>query len=75
MQYKVAKAWGKTPSEWALLNKKDKTTMMAFDRAEDLIESWHSEEMEKRIKSVKKGKTAGRQPKRYIDKRRISWAF
>ena len=74
MQYKTAKAWNKTPSEWSLLSKKDKTTMMAFDKAEGLIESWHTEEMEKRMKI--KGRQTDRQPRvkpkhKHIDKRRL----
>ena len=78
MQYKTAKAWGKTPSEWALLSKKDKTAMMAFDKAENLIESWHGENMEKNIKNIKNKEKKGTQhprrgePRKHIDKRRKS---
>ena len=71
MQYKTAKAWGKTPLEWKLLNKDDKGIMMAFDRAEGIIESWHMDESEKRIKINKKNNTDRRQPRKHIDKRRI----
>lgn len=71
MQYKTAKAWNKIPSEWILLNKKDKATMMAFDRAEGLIESWYAEEMETRIKLEKRNKTTNRQqPRAHTSKRR-----
>jgi len=73
MQYKTAKDWGKTPSEWRLLSKNDKTIMMAFDRAEGMIESWHSEEMEKRMdaKTKSKGKQKDRnQGRKHVEKRR-----
>lgn len=70
MQYKTAKTWGRTPSEWSLLSKRDKTIMMAFDRAEGIIESWHGEEMEKRIKMKKRNNADRRQPRKHIDKRR-----
>ena len=69
MQYKTAKAWGKTPTEWKMLDKENKVIMMAFDRAEGIIESWHNEEMEKRIKSKKKSKTVDRQQRKHTDKR------
>lgn len=68
MQYKTAKAWGRTPSEWALLGKKDKTIMMAFDKAEGIIESWHMEEIEKN-RPKNKNKPDRRQPRKHIDKR------
>jgi len=71
MQYKTAKAWGRTPSEWRLLGKEDKAVMMAFDRAEGAIESWYGEEMEKRIKTGKKNKADRRQHREHTDKRRI----
>ena len=70
MQHKAAKAWGKTPSEWKLLGKEDKVIMMAFDRAEGIIESWHMEEAEKRVKIGKKTRTDRRQPRKHTDKRR-----
>ena len=54
MQYKTAKSWGKTPVGWGLLSKKDKTIMMAFDKAENLIGAWHREEMDKISKAKKK---------------------
>ena len=69
MQYKTAKAWGRTPSEWALLSKKDKTIMMAFDRAEGVIEGWHMEEIEKN-RPKHKNKPDRRQPRQHIDKRK-----
>ena len=71
MQYKTAKAWGKTPSEWTLLNKQDKAIMMAFDRAEGAIESWHMEEAEKRMKAERKNKPDRNQTRRHTSKRRI----
>jgi len=70
MQYKAAKAWGKTPCEWKTIDKKDKAIMMAFDRAEGTIESWHMEEAEKRIKFEKKNKVDRGQPRKHIAKRR-----
>ena len=70
MQYKTAKAWNKTPLEWKLLNKEDKAIMMAFDKAEGMIEGWHSEEMEKRMKSEKNDKTNKHQPRKHTEKRR-----
>ena len=70
MQYKAAKAWGKTPLEWVLLDKRNKAIMMAFDRAEGAIESWHMEEAEKRIKFEKKNKVDRNQPRKHIAKRR-----
>lgn len=69
MQYKTAKAWGKTPSEWRLLNKEDKAIMMAFDRAEGAIENWYGEEMEKQMKNKKKNKSSN-QPRKHTEKRR-----
>ena len=71
MQYKTAKAWRKTPSEWALLDKRDKAAMMAFDKAEGAIESWHMEEAEKRMKMEKKNKADRNQPRKHADKRRV----
>ena len=71
MQYKTAKSWGKTPSEWGLLSKKDKMVMMAFDRAEGLIEAWHSDEMEKRMNAKTKSKQKDRhQERKHTEKRR-----
>jgi hypothetical protein len=54
MQYRTAKAWGRTPSEWGLLDKKDKVIMMAFDKAENLIAMWHREEADKASKIERK---------------------
>ena len=71
MQYKTAKAWNKTPLEWKLLNKEDKAIMMAFDKAEGMIEGWHSEEMEKKMKSEKKDNHSKQQPRKHADKRGV----
>ncbi len=54
MQYKVAKAWGRSPYEWRMLTKDDKATMMAFDKVENTIGAWYHEEADKTAKAKKK---------------------
>ena len=69
MQYKAAKSWGKTPIEWGLLSKQDKTIMMAFDKAENLIGAWHGEEMDK-VSKIKKREMENKRNNRPKDQKR-----